>query len=140
MKKKVLIAILIIIVIAIAVVGYFVFSDMIQEDKLKTELSELQQLVNTENIDMDAINSRLDRTVTTGDYAVVENAFKSYLRDNFDNSIQIAEILNDEKITTLLTVENYESDGKDFTESKEYITNTRETLEECKAKYTEFLT
>ena len=44
------------------------------------------------------------------------------------------------KITTLLTVENYESDGKDFTESKEYITNTRETLEECKAKYTEFLT
>ena len=140
MKKKVLIAILIIIVIAIAVVGYFVFSDMMQEDKLKTELSELQQLVNTENIDMDAINSRLDRTVTTGDYAVVENAFKSYLRDNFDNSIQIAEILNDEKITTLLTVENYESDGKDFTESKEYITNTRETLEECKAKYTEFLT
>ena len=77
MKKKVLIAILIIIVIAIVVVGYFVFSDMMQEDKLKTELSELQQLVNTENIDMDAINSRLDRTVTTGDYALVENAFKS---------------------------------------------------------------
>ena len=40
----------------------------------------------------------------------------------------------------VLTVENYEIDGKDFTESKEYITNTRETLEECKAKYTEFLT
>lgn len=140
MKKKILIAILIIIVIAIAIVGYFVFSDMMQEDKLKTELSELQQLVNTENIDMDAVNERLDRTITSGDYAQVENAFKSYLRENFDNSIQIANILNDEKITTLLTVENYESDGKDFTESKEYITNTRETLEECKAKYTEFLT
>ena len=140
MKKKVLIAILIIIVIAIAVVGYLVFSDMMQEDKLKTELSELQQLVNTENIDMDAINSRLDRTITTGDYAVVENAFKSYLRENFDNSIQIAETLNDEKITTLLTVENYESDGKDFTESKEYITNTRTKLEDCKNKYIEFFT
>ena len=140
MKKKVLIAILIIIVIAIAVVGYFVFSDMMQEDKLKTELSELQQLVNTENIDMDAINSRLDRTITTGDYAVVENAFKSYLRENFDNSIEIANILNDEKLTTLLTVENYESDGKDFTESKEYITNTRTKLEDCKNKYTEFFT
>ena len=140
MKKKVLIAILIIIVIAIAVVGYFVFSDMMQEDKLKTELSELQQLVNTENIDMDAVNERLDRTITSGDYAQVENAFKSYLRENFNNSIEIANILNDEKLTNLLTVENYESDGKDFTESKEYITNTRETLEECKAKYTEFLT
>lgn len=105
MKKKILIVLLIIIVIALIGVGYFVFSDMQQEDKLKTELSELDQLVNAENIDMDAINDRLDRTVTKGDYAVVEDAFKSYLRDNFDNSIQIANILNDEKITTLLKEE-----------------------------------
>lgn len=140
MKKKILIVLLIIIVIALVGVGYFVFTDMMQEDKLKTELSELNDLVNAENIDMDAINEKLDRSITTGDYEKVEDAYKSYLRDNFDNSIQIANILNDEKITTLLTVENYESDGKDFTESKEYITNTRETLEECKNKYTEFLT
>ena len=140
MKKKVLIVLLIIIVIALVGVGYFVFTDMQQEEKLKTELSELNDLVNAENIDMDAVNEKLDRRITTGDYEKVEDAYKSYLRDNFDNSIQIANILNDEKITTLLTVENYESDGKDFTESKEYITNTRETLEECKAKYTEFLT
>ena len=140
MKKKILIVLLIIIVIALVGVGYFVFTDMMQEDKLKTELSELNDLVNAENIDMDAINEKLDRRITTGDYEKVEDAYKSYLRDNFDNSIQITNILNDEKITTLLTVENYESDGKDFTESKEYITNTRETLEECKAKYTEFLT
>ena len=140
MKKKVLIAIILIIVIIIGVIGYMVFSDMMQENKLKTELSELQQLVNTENIDMDAVNSRLDRIVTNGDYAVVEDAFKSYLRDNFDNSIQIAEILNDEKITTLLTVENYENDGKDFTESKNYITTTITALEDCKNKYTEFFT
>ena len=140
MKKKILIVLLIIIVIALVGVGYFVFTDMMQEDKLKTELSELNDLVNAENIDMDAINEKLDRRITTGDYEKVEDAYKSYLRDNFDNSIQIPNILNDEKITTLLTVENYESDGKDFTESKEYITNTRETLEECKAKYTEFLT
>ena len=140
MKKKILIVLLIIIVIALIGVGYFVFSDMQQEDKLKTELYELDQLVNAENIDMDAINTHLNRTVTKGDYAVVEDAFKSYLRDNFDNSIQIANILNDEKITTLLTVENYQEDGKNFINSKEYITNTRTTLEDCKNKYTEFLT
>ena len=140
MKKKILIVLLIIIVIALVGVGYFVFTDMMQEDKLKTELSELNDLVNAENIDMDAINEKLDRRITTGDYEKVEDAYKSYLRDNFDNSIQIANNLNDEKITTLLTVENYESDGKDFIESKEYITNTRTTLEECKNKYTEFLT
>lgn len=140
MKKKILIVLLIIIVIAFVGVGYFVFTDMQQEEKLKTELSELNDLVNAENIDMDAVNEKLERRITTGDYEKVEDAYKSYLRDNFDNSIQIANILNDEKITTLLTVENYQEDGKDFTESKEYITNTRTTLEDCKNKYTEFLT
>lgn len=140
MKKKFLIAILVIIVIAFLVVGYFVISDMMQEDKLKTELAEINELSNAETIDMDAINERLNRIVTTGDYAIVENAFKTYLRENFDNSLQIAEILNAEKITTLLTAENYKEDGKDFTESKNYITTTREKLEDCKTKYTEFLT
>ena len=64
MKKKVLIAVLIIIVIALVVMGYFVFSDMMQEDKLKTELSEIYQLTSAETIDMDAINERLNRTIT----------------------------------------------------------------------------
>lgn len=140
MKKKILIAIFILILMAIAVIGYFVLNDMIQEAKLKKEIIEINQLSNAENIDMDKINDRLNRTVTTGDYAIVENSCKSYLRENFNNIIQIAKILNDEKLTTLLTVENYQSDGKDFTESKNYITTTRTILEDCKAKYTEFLT
>ena len=66
MKKKVLIVLLIIIVIALVGVGYFVFTDMQQEEKLKTELSELNDLVNAENIDMDAVNEKLDRRITTG--------------------------------------------------------------------------
>ena len=140
MKKKILIVLLIIIIIALIGVGYFVFTDMQQEKKLKTELTELSELSNAQNIDIDEINNRLDRIVTKGDYAIVEEAFKTYLRENFDNSIKIANILNDEKITTLLTVENYKEDGKDFNKSKEYIINTRTTLEDCKNKYTEFFT
>ena len=78
MKKKILIVLLIIIVIALVGVGYFVFSDMQQEDKLKTELSELNDLVNAENIDMDAVNEKLDKRITTGDYEKVEDAYKAY--------------------------------------------------------------
>ena len=140
MKKKVLIAILIIVILIIGVIGYMIFSDMLQEGKLKTELLEINELSNAETIDMGAMNNRLDRLVTTGDYAVVEEAFKSYLRENFDNSIRIAEILSDDKIITLLSVENYQEDGKDFTESKNYITSTRAELEERKNKYSEFFT
>ena len=140
MKKKILITVLIIIIIAIGVVGYNVYKDMKQEENLKTELAELEQLANAETIDLNAINERLDRVVTTGDYAVVEEAFKSYLRENFENSIKIANILNDERITTLLTAQNYKEDGKDFTQSKNYITTTKAELEDCKTKYTEFFT
>lgn len=140
MKKKIIIAIVVIVVAIIGVLGYMVISDMGQEDKLKTELSEINDLANAETIDMDEINKRLDRTVTTGDYAKVEEAFKSYLRDNFDNSIEIADLINDERITTLLTADNYKTDGKDFTESKNYISTTKQKLEECKEKYSEYMT
>ena len=40
MKKKILIVLLIIIVIALVGVGYFVFTDMMQEDKLSTRSEE----------------------------------------------------------------------------------------------------
>ena len=140
MKKKILIVVLILILIAFGVVGYFVFSDMMQEDKLKTEFAEIDELTNAETIDVETINDRLERTVTSGDYAAVEQAFKQYLKENFENIIQITEILNDERITNILTVENYLEDGKDFVESKKYITTTRSTLENCKTKYTEFFT
>ena len=140
MKKKVLITVLVIIVILLGVVGYFVISDMIQEDKLKTELQEINDLSNAESIDIDAIDERLDRIVTTGDYAVVEDACKTYLRECVDNILQITDTLNDEQLVNLLSVENYIEDGKDFTKSKEYITGTRTALEICKQKYTEFLT
>lgn len=140
MKKKVLITILVIIVILLGVVGYFVISDMIQEDKLRTELQEINDLSNAETIDIDAIDERLDRIVTKGDYAVVEDACKTYLRECFDNILQITDTLNDEQLVNLLSVENYIEDGKEFTKSKEYITGTRTALEICKQKYTEFLT
>ena len=140
MKKKIIIIVAIIIVAILAIMGYFIFSDLKQEENLKTELSEISDLTNAETIDTDAINERLDRIITTGDYAVVEDAFKTYLRENFDNILKITEILNDERITTLLTVENYKEDGKEFTESKNYIVTTRNELERCKAKYAEFLT
>ena len=140
MKKKILIAILVIIVIAIAIFAYFMISDLQQEQKLKDELTELNNLSNAETIDVNAINERLNRTITKGDYAVVEQAFKQYLKDSFDNTMKIAEIINDDRIINLLTVSNYQEDGKDFIESKNYINTTRESLENYKNEYKNFFT
>lgn len=140
MKKKILIIVGIIILIVIEVIAYFVITDLQQEDKLTAELQEISNLVNSQNIDIDQINERLDRTVTRGDYAVVEQSFKQYLKDNFDVSMKIADILNDEKLTTILTADNYKQDGKDFVETKNYISTTRDQLETYKTEYKDFFT
>lgn len=140
MKKNILKIIAVIIVISIAVLGYFVFTGIMQENKLKAELTALDNLVNSENVDFNKLEEIIERTVTKGDYAVVEKAFKNYLNDNFENTIKINDILNDEKITNLLTIENYKADGKDFTETKNYIKNTIDSLENCKKNYKDFFT
>lgn len=140
MKKKILIIIGIIIGAILALITYFVVSDLKQEDKLRNELIEISNLVNEENIDTDKVYKRLDTLVTKDDYKEVEKSFKSYLKDSFDNSMLMLNLLNDEKITNILTVENYKKDGKNFKETKEYIKKTIKDLEECKNKYYEFLT
>lgn len=140
MKKKVLISIVIILVILLATFGYFIAKDLMQEEKLLLELDEINTLVNSDNINIDEINAKLNSTITNGDYAIVEQAFKSYLKDSFNTSIKIAELLNDERITNILTVENYKKDGKEFKETEEYINTTKEELENCKNEYNEFLT
>lgn len=140
MKKKVFAVLGVLLVLIVGVIVYFVVSDLNQEEKLKNELEEINRLVDSESINMNEINEKLERIVTDGDYAVVERAFKDYLKDNFDNVMEITSLLNDERITKLLTVENYKNDGKEFLETKSYILSTREQLRNCKDKYIEFFT
>ena len=140
MKKKIWITIAVIVAIIVGIIVYFAITDLNQEEKLKNELTEINDLVNEENINMEEVNKRLDTIVTTGDYAVVEKAFKNYLSDNFDNIMKIVEILNDEKITQILTAENYKNDGPEFVETKAYISTSKQNLETYKQKYEEFFT
>ncbi len=140
MKKKIIIVLGVIIGIFLVLVAYFFFFDMNQENQLKAEITELEELVNAKNIDIEAVNQKLNETVAKDDYAKVEKAFKAYLKDSFDNSIAITEILNDARLTNILTVENYQKDGKEFTQTKQYIAETKQELEERKKKYTEHLT
>ena len=139
MKKTVLILVLVLIVACLGVTGYFVFSDMVQERNLEKEMVQISQLMSASSIDTQQVRLMLSRTVTKGDYAVVENALKSYLQDGFDNIERISQILSDEKITSLLTAQNYIEDGKDFIESINYIDITTSELSRRAADYQTFV-
>ena len=71
---------------------------------------------------------------------MVERAYKNYISDILKNMKNIAQVLNEEQITQSLTVENYKTDGPDFTKTKKYLTSTIQKLEEYKSEYKEFLT
>ena len=133
MKKKIIIIIAIIVAIFIGIVTYFVINDLNQENKLRDEISYLDELINSENIDK--INEVLDRNVTKDDYQKVEKAYKLYLSESFNVVLTITNILEDEKLTNILTVSNYEKDGPDFVVSKEYLETTKEVLGDSKTNY-----
>lgn len=135
MKKKILIAVAVIAILVISVIAFFVISDLQQEAKFNDEMLALEEIMNTDELDFDAIYAKTDVIVTKGDYGVVEEAIKNYIKDTSSIAEKIIDTMNSEEFGTILTIENFEEDGKEFTESKEFITTTRETLEQCKEEY-----
>ena len=141
MKKKIIITIIIIALVLLGGFRYAVFQDLNQAKKLNVQIEELDALLNfEENMDTSEIEKRLDRVVTKNDYAIVEIAYKQYVSDFYNNAIEITNILNDGRISNSLTAQNYKKDGPEFTETKEYLSATKEKLETCKQKYYDLLT
>lgn len=128
MKKNAIIAVAAVVVVALlGVGGFFITKDMRQEKLLIEEVSRISS--------MDATKDNFDDLPikTTGDYAVVEKAVKSYLKEFSDVLKSTMEVMQDEKIAQLLSGENIKNDGPEFVQTKEYINN-------AKAKFNENVT
>ena len=141
MKKKIWIAIGIVVAVIAGAIAYMVVSDIKQEQKLMEEFEYVDGLVAKEENETDEIKEALGRTVTKrGDYLKTEKAYKQYLTDVYENMQKMTDILDDEKIEKSLTVQNYKEDGPEFTETKKYLAETKQSLEEGKNKFYELLT
>lgn len=140
MKKKIIIIGTVLAAIVVGIIAFFEVSAMIQEGKLKVEMKEIDDLANEKDIDFDELNKRLDQRVASGSYKEVEDAYKTYLKDALASILEIVDIVEDERLTTILSADNYKSDGPNFVKTKEYIVTTKERVEVAKAEYNEFLT
>ena len=140
MKKKIFITIGVIVAIIIAIIAYMVVSDMIQEKKLNEEFSYVDGLVENEERQTEEIKNALERIVTKGDYAKVETSYKKYLKDIYEDIENLTKILEDDEITNSLTAKNYQEDGPEFVKTKEYLSETKKSLEDGKNTYYELLT
>ena len=140
MKKKIFIGIGIFVGIILILIGVLVGKDLKQESNLKKELNEISEMVSDPDGDFKEISRRLNTTVTTGDYQKIEKAAKKYFTDILDDLIDLVTVLNDERITNILTVDNYVNDGKEFLTTRKYIKDTIEQLITRRDSYYELFT
>lgn len=135
MKKKILIALAVVVIIVVGIIAFFAVSDIQQEKKFNDEMLALENMMNTDELDFEAIYEKTDLIVTKGDYGIIEKAIKSYIKDTALVAEKIINTMNSEEFGTIISIENFEEDGKEFTESKEFIKTTRENLEQYKEDY-----
>ena len=142
MKKKWIFLIVGIIVLVLAIVGVLAYSavtDLKKENELKAEMNEISTIIASNNYTAESIYKRLDERVSDGEYGEVEDAAKSYLKEVIQLNLELIEMVNDGKMTKILSVENYKEDGKEFTNTKNYIKEAIEKLENLKKNYSDYM-
>ena len=118
--NKVILTILLILVIFVVAIGIIYGGRIINKAKLDREL---ENLVNSGNSSEKLENTT---TVTSGEFAVVEETVKEYFKEYSNLRQQFMKRVNDSKLQSVLTPENYEQDGPEFMESIKYINTAKE--------------
>lgn len=139
-KKKIILGIAALAIIALSAITYGVVNDLNQEEKLKKEIDYLDEITSNEKYDKKEINKVLNRVVTKGEYRKVETAYKNYMTDCFDIIYEMKAIMEDERLVKVLSAENYQKDGPDFVETKNFLAKAKTILSEDLNKLQEYFT
>ena len=119
--KKILFILGIVILNIFMIVSIYCITRATMENKLRREVNSLAKL----DITKDRYNTKIK---TRGGYAVVEKAIKEYLDNDAVSLQKVLVIMNDEKISRLLSYDNYKNDGPEFKNSLNYITTNKEVF------------
>lgn len=120
-KKKFFLVFLFILLDTFLLIGFLVIRDATMLNDLKKEINTLSKL----EITKDRYNTKVK---TSGNYGVVEKSIKKYLDDYAVSLQEVLDALDDEKLTKVLSYDNYKNDGPEFTKSLEYLNNKKETF------------
>ena len=122
-RKKFFLLFVFIIFDMVLLIGFLVIRDATMLNDLKKEVSSVAKLDITKDRYNTPIKSR-------GNYAIVEEAIKEYLDDYAVLLQETLSIIQDEKLTKVLSFDNYSSDGPEFVQSFEYLTSTKKKFDE----------
>lgn len=95
-------------------IAFLVVRDATSYDRLANEILVLKTL----DIRKDRYNTKIK---SSGDYALVEKVIKEYMDDCAVDIQKISSMVNDKKLKSILSYDNYMSDGPDFKDSLKYL-------------------
>ena len=141
MKNKVLLIVLSVIVIGIVgVVIFLALNNNGKFDAITKEMEELKTAI--KNADEEKVSDILTRVVSEGDYAEVEKAIKAYYKDYFGVIDSLSENLSkaNNVSSSYLITSNYNTDGKEFINTKAALEELKTNLDKDYKTYEEFFT
>lgn len=136
MNKSFKIFLNIVIIAAVGLVAFLVIRNFMTDGKVQREIKEIYDLIynsDEETYDLETIYTKLDDVVSNDGYAIVEIVAKDYLSDVFDKILELEDIINDERMNDVLTVTNYKEDGPNFTDTINYLDETKQKVLNLKA-------
>ena len=118
-NKRIILVVLFVMLDVFLLIGYLVIQDATMLNNLKKETNILSKL----SVTTDRYNRKLK---TRGNYAIVEESIKDYL-DDYAVLLQDAmAIISDDRLTTILSYNNYLEDGPEFKKSFTYLEQTKQ--------------
>ncbi len=117
-KKKVILTCLIIVVDCILLVSILSVRSATMRNNLKKEIKDIVLL----DVTKDRYNTKLK---TSGKYGRIEKTIKTYMDDYAVLLQDVLGDIHDEKLTKILSFDNYNSDGPEFKNSLQYLKDSK---------------
>lgn len=111
-----------IIIDVILLLGFLYLRDATLENKLRKEIETLSKL----DITKDRYNTEIK---SSGKYKIVEEAIKTYLDDYAVGLQEVSSVLSDSTLTKVLSYNNYQEDGPEFSKSRKYLNETKDKFD-----------
>ena len=139
-KKKKIIAIISLSTILLILLTILFTPSLLEgyeKNKLRTEVTNVNNMLKKENIDLKEIDNYQNQKVTTGKRKKLEESLEEYLKDLGTTTNTILSISKDKKLLTALNTKTIETNTYDFTNIKDYLSKQKDTIIKSKETLTE---
>lgn len=130
MNRKAKVVLNILILILIGIIIFLILRNFFLDKKLKDEITETYELIIMDEYNYKDIYEKIDNIVTKEGYAIVEDSAKDYLLDYFLEVLNLDETYEKANVENIISIENIKKDGKEFKNSKETLSNLKESIED----------